>query len=157
MVKKPNGGSIAYIGSSSTTWGETGDKNNDTIPDGVQTGLTSGLCTEFFRIYGEEGKNILGEVYSDTLNNVILNHSARSDRIQCKCVQEFQLIGDPSLKIGGYSQWSNYTVIRTCYLFNVKLSRFPNHYAKRLNSNHKRKKVLLIKSDFFTSYLYYAQ
>jgi len=102
MVKKSDGGSIAHIGSSSTAWGETGDKNNDTIPDGVQTGCTSGLCTEFFRVYGEDEKSILGEIYADALSSVILNHSARSDRIQCKCVQEFQLIGDPSLMIGGY-------------------------------------------------------
>jgi len=102
MVKKPDGGSIAYIGSSSTAWGETGDKNNDMIPDGVQTGLTSGLCTEFFRVYGEDEKSILGEVYTDSLSRIVSNHSGRSDRIQCKCIQEFQLIGDPSLKIGGY-------------------------------------------------------
>jgi hypothetical protein len=103
MVKKSDGGSIAHIGSSSTAWGETGDKNNDTIPDGVQTGFTSGLCTEFFRVYGEDEKSILGEIYADALSSVVLNHSGRSDRFQCKCVQEFQLIGDPSLKIGGYS------------------------------------------------------
>jgi len=102
MVKKSDGGSIAHIGSSSTAWGETGDKNNDTIPDGVQTGYTSGLCTEFFRIYGEEGKSILGEIYTAALSSVIINNSGRTNRIQCKCIQEFQLIGDPSLKIGGY-------------------------------------------------------
>ena len=102
LVKKSDGGSIAHIGSSSTAWGETGDKNNDMIPDGVQTGYTSGLCSEFFRIYGENEKSIIGEVYTDSLSSIVLNHSGRSDRIQCKCIQEFQLIGDPSLKIGGY-------------------------------------------------------
>ncbi len=102
MVKKPDGGCIAYIGSSSTTWGATGDDNNDTIPDGVQNGYTVGLCTEFFRVFGEDKKSILGEVFSDTLSNVIEEFSAAQDRVQCKCVQEFMLIGDPSLKIGGY-------------------------------------------------------
>lgn len=101
MVKKSVGGCIAYIGSSSTAWGETGDKNNDSIPDGVQTGYTSGLCTEFFRIY-DENESILGEIYTAALSSVIINNSGRTDRIQCKCIQEFQLIGDPSLKIGGY-------------------------------------------------------
>jgi len=102
MVKKPDGGSIAYIGSSSTTWGDTGDNNNDSIPDGVQNGFTVGLCTEFFRVFGEDEKRVLGEIFIDTLANVIEEFSAEEDRIQCKCVQEFMLIGDPSLKVGGY-------------------------------------------------------
>lgn len=103
MVKKSVGGCIAYIGSSSTAWGETGDKNNDSIPDGVQTGYTSGLCTKFFRIY-DENESILGEIYTAALSSVIINNSGRTNRIQCKCIQEFQLIGDPSLKIGGYEK-----------------------------------------------------
>ena len=102
MVKKPDGGSIAHIGSSSTAYGEVGDKNNDSIPDGVQTGYTSGLCTEFFKIYGAGEKTILGDIFSETLTNIINDFSGQNEKIQCKCVQEFQLIGDPSLKIGGY-------------------------------------------------------
>jgi hypothetical protein len=102
MVKKSDGGCIAYIGSSSTTWGETGDKNNDSIPDGVQTGYTSGLCTEFFRIFGEEENRSIGQIFSDAEIHVIEEFSAEDNQIQCKCVQEFMLIGDPSLRIGGY-------------------------------------------------------
>ncbi len=102
MVKKPDGGSIAHIGSSSTAWGEVGDKNNDSIPDSVQTGYTSGLCSEFFRIYGEDEINILGDVFNGAVRNVVIDNSGRNDKIQCKCILEFQLLGDPSLKIGGY-------------------------------------------------------
>jgi hypothetical protein len=102
MMKNPDKGSIAHIGCSSTAWGSTGDANQDGIPDSVQDGYTSGLCTEFFRIYGEENTSVLGDVYNQALSSIIDNHSTINDRIQCKCVQEFQLIGDPSLKIGGY-------------------------------------------------------
>ena len=102
MVKKPDGGSIAHIGSSSTAWGVPGDNNRDNIPDCAQTGFTSGLCSEFFRIYGEENTTILGEIFSDTLTNIIQDFNGQKDKLQCKCIQEFQLIGDPSLKIGGY-------------------------------------------------------
>lgn len=102
MIKKTNGGSIAFIGSSSTAWGEEGDKNHDNIPDSVQNGYTSGLCAEFFRIIGEKEIGILGDVYANAITRIVENNSAAEDRIQCKCVQEFQLIGDPSLKIGGY-------------------------------------------------------
>lgn len=102
MVKKPDGGSIAHIGSSSTAYGFVGDFNSDNIPDAVQNGMTTGLCNEFFRIYGEENEQILGNIYSKALSNIILNHSARNNQLQCKCVQQFQLIGDPSLMVGGY-------------------------------------------------------
>jgi len=102
LIKKQDGGTIAYVGSSSTAWGAAGDENHDGIPDSVQNGYTSGLCAEFFKIIGEEEIDILGDVYIAAITRIIENNSATDDRIQCKCVQEFQLIGDPSLKIGGY-------------------------------------------------------
>jgi len=102
MVNKIDGGSIAHIGSSSTAWGATGDVNNDGIPDSVQNGFTAGLCTEFFNLYGQGNFSILGDIFSMTLNNIIEEHHGRTNKIQCKCIQEFQLIGDPSLMIGGY-------------------------------------------------------
>lgn len=102
MVKKSDGGSIAHIGCSSTAWGDVGDDNYDGIPDSVQNGCTSGLCAEFFRIIGESDIDFLGNVFTETLIRIIDNNNANTDRIQCKCVQDFQLIGDPSLKIGGY-------------------------------------------------------
>ena len=102
MIKEPDRGSIAHIGSSSTAWGDLGDDNHDGIPDGVQNGYTSGLCNEFFKVYGEEEIDILGDIHSNALTNIIEDNSANNDRVQCKCVSEFQLIGDPSLKIGGY-------------------------------------------------------
>jgi len=103
LIKQLDKGTIAHIGSSSTTWGAEGDANHDDIPDSVQNGYTTGLCIEFFKTIGEEEIDILGDVYTTAITNIVENHSATEDRIQCKCVQEFQLIGDPSLKIGGYS------------------------------------------------------
>ena len=96
------GGSIAHLGSSSTAWGSTGDTDNDGIPDSAQYGYTSGICTEFFKIYGQEGKTILGDIYTDALTNVIEKNNARRNKVQCKCIHEFILLGDPSLMIGGY-------------------------------------------------------
>jgi len=103
LMKKPDKGTIAHIGSSSTAWGSEGDANHDDIPDSVQNGYTTGLCIEFSKIIGEEEIDILGDVYNAAITKVVENHSAAEDRIQCKCVQTFNLIGDPSLKIGGYS------------------------------------------------------
>ena len=102
MIKRKDGGTIAHIGDSSTSWGADGDNNNDGIPDSVKDSYTTGLCAEFFRIFGEEEIDILGTIYVDTITNIIENFSEGDEKIHYKCVQEFQLIGDPSLKIGGY-------------------------------------------------------
>ena len=102
MVKQPSSGCIAWLGSSSTTWGEVGDKNHDGIPDGVQTGCTPGVCQEFFRLYGEEDGRVLGELFRGAVTQVVEEFAAAQDQTQCKCVSEYMLIGDPSLMIGGY-------------------------------------------------------
>ena len=102
MVRLPDTGSIAHLGSSSTAWGSTGDGNQDGIPDSAQYGYTSGICTEFFKAYGQGQSNILGELLNIALETVGSEFSAHRNRVQAKCIQEFQLIGDPSLQIGGY-------------------------------------------------------
>jgi len=103
LIKKKDGGTIAYIGDSSTSWGANGDENHDGIPDSVDDGLTTGLCTAFFRIIGNGTLDTLGMAYTTTLTNVLESYTGSEHRIHCKNVQEFQLLGDPSLKIGGYS------------------------------------------------------
>jgi hypothetical protein len=102
LMKKEDGGTIAYIGDSSTAWGVEGDSNQDGIPDSVFDGLTAGLCAEFFRIISYEEFETLGLVYKNTLRNVVESFNGLDPRIHCKNVQEFQLLGDPSLMIGGY-------------------------------------------------------
>jgi len=102
LIKKENAGMIAYIGDSSTAWGANGDADNDGIPDSIRDGLTTGLCAEFFRIIGDGTIDTLGRVYKETLTIVIETYTGSEQRLHCKNVQEFQLIGDPSLKIGGY-------------------------------------------------------
>jgi len=102
LIKQKDAGTIAYIGDSSTAWGAEGDQNHDGIPDSINDGLTTGLCSEFFRIIGENSYDFLGMIYKNTLTNVINSYDGFDTRIHYKNVQEFQLIGDPSLKIGGY-------------------------------------------------------
>jgi len=102
LVKQKDAGTIAHIGDSSTAWGALGDENHDGIPDSLNDGLTAGLCSEFFRLIGENSYESLGKVYKNTLTNVLDSYEGFDQRIHYKNVQEFQLIGDPSLKIGGY-------------------------------------------------------
>ena len=101
IVRKPNGGAIASVGNTGLGYGYIGDYNNDSIPDSIQ-GLGGWIDTEFFRIYGQEGKDILGEMHTTALANYVATFPVMKDNIDCKTVQEWVLLGDPSLKIGGY-------------------------------------------------------
>ncbi len=102
IVRKPNGGAIASVGCTGLGYGYIGDYNNDSIPDTLQ-GLGGWIDTEFFRVYGQEGKRILGEIHSTTLANYVATFPVMKDPIDCKTVEEWVLLGDPTLRVGGYS------------------------------------------------------
>ena len=102
LVRKPNGGSIAHIGATSVVWGYTGDADDNGIPDSVEDGLLGWINAEFFRLYIEEGYQYLGELHWETIRNYCNTFSVHSNKLDCKHVQEITLIGDPSLKVGGY-------------------------------------------------------
>ena len=102
LVRKPKGGSIAHIGATSVVWGYPGDVDKNGIPDSVEKGLLGWINTEFFRLYIEEGYQHLGELHWGSIQNYCDTFSVHSNKLDCKHVQEITLIGDPSLKIGGY-------------------------------------------------------
>ena len=103
LVRKPNGGSIATIGATSVVWGYTGDENQNGIPDIVENGLLGWINSEVFRLYIEEGYQYLGEIHWKSIQNYCDTFPVHSDKLDCKHVQQITLIGDPSLKIGGYN------------------------------------------------------
>jgi len=102
LTHKSRGGTIATIASTSTPWGYTGDEDDDGVFDGFENGLAHWLTIEFFRLYGEEEQQILGDIYSTALNNYVEQFPVMKNKLDCKTVQEFVLLGDPSLRIGGY-------------------------------------------------------
>jgi hypothetical protein len=102
MVKLQDGGAIAAIAPTSQCWVESGDKNNNNIPD-IAESVSGFLALEFLRVYANEGINTLGTMYLKAIQNYVSVFPVHSNKIDCKTIQEFGLIGDPSLKIGGYS------------------------------------------------------
>lgn len=88
-------GAIATIGNTGLGYGMLGE-------DCTITGLDGGISLEFFRQYAEEGHHILGETYSQTLTYYIGTFDMEEDD-HVKTVQQWVLLGDPSLMIGGYS------------------------------------------------------
>jgi len=105
MVKLPDTGAIATMGNTGYGWGSEGDVCTIGTGDGW-------INTEFFRQYGEEGQEILGMTYIQAITSYITHHKTFEleywrhdygwDGIDEKTVEQWQLLGDPSLQIGGY-------------------------------------------------------
>ncbi|MEM2259032.1 MAG: C25 family cysteine peptidase, partial [Candidatus Thermoplasmatota archaeon] len=108
MVSLPERGAIASIGNTGYGWGWEGEFCTVGAGDGW-------ITSEFFRQYGENRYNILGINYVKTITSYINNFKeftlpecwwspdAGWDWIDEKTVQQWVLLGDPSLKLGGYS------------------------------------------------------
>lgn len=99
LTSHPRGGSIATIGSTGLCW------------YGVEYGGggTDWLNVQFFKEYSNNTE-ILGQVWKNVLTGFVDvfpidwdTPSGDVSSIDAKSVQEWVLLGDPSLKIGGYS------------------------------------------------------
>ncbi|UCD13923.1 MAG: hypothetical protein JSW60_00460 [Thermoplasmatales archaeon] len=101
FVKVNGGGAIASMGSVGYGGVSIGDHNGNDIPDCIE-GLDGWFETQFFRLYNEENITILGETYGQVVTNYVNNFPVYTDRYDCKIVETHVLLGDPSLKIGGY-------------------------------------------------------
>ena len=100
MVRMEKGGAIATIGNTALGYHGDGDNDNNGIPDYIEV-LDGWLEINFFR---EDGNYThLGELHSETISSYVSEFNTMKDKIDCKVVQEWELFGDPSLKIGGYA------------------------------------------------------
>jgi hypothetical protein len=102
MIFNPHGGSIATIGSTAFSY-ESPDVNSN-------RGGIEWLDIQFFKEYGINNIDILGDCWKNTISAFLDNFSIDwkdsgpdGDAIIVKNVQQWLLIGDPSLKIGGYN------------------------------------------------------
>ncbi len=96
LVRNPHGGAIAAIGNTGLGYGMPGENAN-------VGGGDSWITIEFFRQYGENNLHILGQAYSQAIVSYI-NHFNMEDfeAGHIKTVEQWVLLGDPSLMIGGY-------------------------------------------------------
>ncbi|HEC82069.1 MAG TPA: hypothetical protein ENI42_06580, partial [Thermoplasmatales archaeon] len=102
FVKKRNGGAIATVGS-------TGGCFYRNTSD-----FFALLEKTFFETYCKENITHLGELWGKTISNYLNispvrwnNGETEPDGMNCKDIQMFSLIGDPSLRIGGYLHHDN--------------------------------------------------
>ncbi|HDS59150.1 MAG TPA: hypothetical protein ENN54_02495 [Thermoplasmatales archaeon] len=101
LARKIGGGAIATVGCTGLGYGAIGDYNDDGVPDCIQR-YGGFIDIEFFRVYAQEGKDILGEAHGTAVANYVQQFPPMKDQIDAKTVQGWVLLGDPSLKIGGY-------------------------------------------------------
>ncbi len=95
LVRNPNGGSIASLGNTGLGYGMPGKEC-------TTGGGDSWITIEFFRQYGA-GYKILGEAYGQTLTSYINSFDMNDmEAGHAKTVEQWVLLGDPSLMIGGY-------------------------------------------------------
>jgi hypothetical protein len=110
LARKPYGGAIATIGNTGLGYGavgESGDLDGDgnNEPDTVEA-----LGGYFFSmIYKtiDEGKDMLGDVWGGGIIKYMETYPALEDQLDAKEMEQLCLLGDPSLKIGGYPSTSN--------------------------------------------------
>ena len=106
LTRKYGGGVIAALGNTGLGYGavgESGDLDGDgnNEPDCIET-LGGYLETQFFKAYGVDGKDVLGETWCQAVNTYLTVFPGMADLLDCKTVEQWPLLGDPSLQIGGY-------------------------------------------------------
>jgi hypothetical protein len=98
LVREPMGGTIASVGNTGLGWGSGGYGSADDL---------DGWITSHFFYYYAQLHNLenctLGMVHSSTLNGYIDTFNPNNDELDRKTVEQWVLLGDPSLKIGGYA------------------------------------------------------
>jgi len=121
FTRHENGGAIATIGNTGLGYGTIGDGPVDEVPDSEPDGipdviqyLGGWMEPHFFDVYNNQGKDMLGETWgttvTDYLNQFPIDWTKdwqgerpyTIEQIDLKTAQEWVLLGDPSLKIGGY-------------------------------------------------------
>lgn len=106
IVRKVDGGAIASMGNTGLGYGAVGN-NGDLDGDGVDNPDTvesvGGYQEVMFFKAINEGVDILGEAWGLANTYYINTYPPMDDKTDCKTVTQWPLLGDPSLKIGGYS------------------------------------------------------
>ena len=101
LTSKTNGGAIATI--ANTGLGTHGEDDSDYngIADYLEV-LDGWMELRFFELFGMEYQDDLGENHGQTMAEYLHWFLGSEEKMDTKMVQQWQLFGDPSLKIGGY-------------------------------------------------------
>ena len=98
---KAKGGAISSLGSCGYGCDSVGDYDGDGIPDCTEY-YDGWLELQLFRLYNQQNMTILGQNYYQDVNEYIQTFPVDTNRYDAKVIETHILLGDPSLKIGGY-------------------------------------------------------
>lgn len=98
LVMDPTGGAIASMGNTGLGYGY--------VNEGWDSGLGGWIEPRFFEVYANKTINeedtILGQIHDQAIVDYInIIGAVNTDQIDRKTIEEWALIGDPSLRIGG--------------------------------------------------------
>ena len=102
LTRKIGGGAIATIGYTGLEWVATYGWDDDNIPDCTQY-YSGYIDSRFFHACGVDGVEFLGEAWGQAITEYLDKFPEMKNKWDCKTPQQWLLLGDPSLKIGGYS------------------------------------------------------
>ncbi|HEC81012.1 MAG TPA: hypothetical protein ENI42_01110, partial [Thermoplasmatales archaeon] len=100
LTSKRGGGAIATVANTGLGTHGEGDVDGNGVPDYLEV-LDGWLELRFFQLYGVEGVDVLGEIHGETLTGYLHKFLGNDERMDVKMVQQWELFGDPSLRIGG--------------------------------------------------------
>ena len=131
FVRKINGGAIASFGNTGLGYGavgESGDIDGDgvNLPDTLET-LGGYQIAKFYEKI-DEGEDILGKCWGASVTRYLNTFPGMDDKVDAKTVEQWPMLGDPSLKIGGYQDdgQSKYKEIDSNQLFTILEKVFNN-------------------------------
>ncbi|MEF8848403.1 MAG: C25 family cysteine peptidase, partial [Candidatus Thermoplasmatota archaeon] len=103
LTSKPNGGAIATIANTGLGTHGDDDVDNDSVADYLQV-LDGWLELRFLELYDKDDGDILGRNHGQTITEYLHKFLGDKAVMDVKMVQQWELFGDPSLKIGGYAR-----------------------------------------------------
>ncbi len=101
LTSKNGGGAIATIANTGLGTHAMSDADQNNVNDYLEV-LDGWLELRFFQLYNEEKVDILGDLHSGAMKDYLHTFLCSHDEMDPKMVQQWQLFGDPSLKVGGY-------------------------------------------------------
>ena len=101
LTSKIGGGAIATIANTGLGTHGDGDVDNNSVADYLEV-LDGWLELRFLELYGKYQYDDLGENHGQTCTEYLHRFLGDGEKMDVKMVQQWELFGDPSLKIAGY-------------------------------------------------------
>ncbi len=101
LTSKRGGGAIATIANTGLGTHALDDSDSNGVNDYLEV-LDGWLELRFFELYQYENMDRAGQNHQEAITQYLHRFLGEDDSMDIKMVQQWQLFGDPTLKIGGY-------------------------------------------------------